>query len=304
MSKNDLASICEYLMQLQDRICQALEVEDQHANFIEKNLEGEKGALARPRTLSEGALFEKAAVNFTRAVGRTLPSTATLRRPELSGLPFTAASLSLITHPKNPYIPTSHMNLRCFIIETAGDKQAWWFGGGFDLTPFYGFEEDARHWHQNALKACMPFGSDLYPRLKSWCDEYFFLPHRDEARGVGGLFFDDFSEGSFENCFGLMRSVGDHYLEGYLPIVQRRKDLPWGDRERKFQLYRRGRYVEFNLVYDRGTLYGLQSGRRVESVLSSLPPVARWEVDYVPDPGSPESELSEKFLRPREWIIS
>jgi coproporphyrinogen III oxidase len=225
-----------------------------------------------------------------------------LRRPELAGAPFQAVSVSLIVHPRNPYVPTSHANVRFFLADPPSAPPVWWIGGGFDLTPYYGFDEDAIHWHRTARAACAPLGGDAYPRFKKWCDEYFFLRHRDEMRGVGGLFFDDLSEGGFERCFAFLRSVGDHYLEAYLPVVRRRKDMAWGDREREFQLWRRGRYVEFNLVYDRGTLYGMQSGRRIESVLASLPPLVRWRYDWQPEAGSPEAELRERFLAPRDWL--
>jgi coproporphyrinogen III oxidase len=291
-----------YLLELQDRLCAGLEREDGGGRFREDRIDGAEGALARPRVLEGGAVFEKAAVSFTHARGPALPPAATARRPELAGAPFEAISLSLIAHPGNPYAPTSHMNLRFFQAAPAGRAPAWWFGGGFDLTPVYGFDEDCVHWHETARRACAPLGPGAYARFKRWCDEYFFLPHRGEPRGVGGLFFDDLAEGGFATCFAFVRSVGDAYLEAYRPIVARRKGLPFGEREREFQLLRRGRYVEFNLVYDRGTLYGLQSGRRVESVLASLPPRVAWRYDWRPAPGSPEAELTERYLRPREWV--
>ena len=293
-----------HLTELQDRICAALEAEDGGGRFREDRLEGADGALARPRVLEEGGVFEKAAVNFTHARGPRLPPAATARRPELAGAPFQAISVSLIAHPRNPYVPTSHMNLRFFQASPAGRAPTWWFGGGFDLTPSYGFDEDCVHWHRVARRACAPLGESAYPRLKRWCDEYFFLPHRGEARGVGGIFFDDLAEGGFARCLAFVRSVGDAYLEAYRPIVARRKATPFGEREREFQLLRRGRYVEFNLVYDRGTLYGLQSGRRIESVLASLPPLVAWRYDWKPAPGSPEAALGERYLQPREWVQS
>jgi coproporphyrinogen III oxidase len=234
-------------------------------------------------------------------MGKELPPAASVRRPELAGRGFAAMGVSVIVHPRNPYAPTSHANVRFFVAEKAGEDPAWWFGGGFDLTPYYGFEEDAVHWHQTARTACDPYGTDLYPRLKQWCDEYFFLKHRNEPRGIGGLFFDDFNECGFEHSFGFTRSVGDGYLSAYLPILQRRKELPYGERQREFQLYRRGRYVEFNLVYDRGTLFGLQSGGRIESILVSLPPAVRWEYDWRPEQGSEEAGLYDTFLVPRDW---
>jgi coproporphyrinogen III oxidase len=288
-----------FLLDLQDRLCAAFEAEEGGERFRGEPLEGPGGTLSRPRVLEEGAVFERAAVNFTHARGDRLPPAATSRRPALAGRPFEAVSLSLITHPRNPYVPTSHMNLRFFC---AGED--FWFGGGFDLTPYYGFEEDARHWHRMARAACAPLGPETWPRFKKECDEYFFLPHRGEARGIGGLFFDDLCEAGFETTFAFVREVGEHYLRGYLPIVQRRRGTPFGEREREFQLWRRGRYVEFNLVHDRGTLYGLQSGRRVESVLASLPPRVRWRHDWHPEPGSPEAELAERFLPPRDWLES
>ena len=290
-----------YLLGLQDRICQALEGADGTARFREEQLPGEGGTLARPRALEDGAVFEKSAVHFTHARGPRLPPAATARRPELAGRAFEATSLSLIVHPRNPYVPTTHMNLRQFVAEGAGEP-VWWFGGGFDLTPTYGFEEDAVHWHRQARAACAPLGPDAYDRFKKGCDEYFFLKHRGETRGVGGLFFDDLAEGGFATSRAFAESVGDHFLSAYLPLVERRRDTAYGEREREFQLVRRGRYVEFNLVYDRGTLYGLQSGRRVESVLASMPPLVRWRYDWRPEPGSPEARLTEEFLRPRDWL--
>jgi len=292
----------DYLTDLQDRICTALEREDGRARYREQRFEGEDGSLARPRVLEEGAVFEKSAVNFTHSHGDALPPAATARRPELAGAPFEAISLSLIVHPQNPYIPTTHMNLRCFLARPADGPPIWWFGGGFDLTPYYGFEEDAVHWHRSARDACAPLGPDAYERFKKWCDEYFFLPHRQEARGIGGIFFDDLADDDFGHCFDFVRSVGDHFLPAYLTIVQRRRGMKFGERERDFQLVRRGRYAEFNLVHDRGTKYGLQSGRRVESVLASMPPLVRWRTDYQPPPGSREARFPEEFLTPRDWL--
>ena len=292
--------VLEYLLDLQDRICIGLEREDGSVRFAGERHEHEDG-LARPRVISEGEVFEKAAVHLTHSRGSALPSAATARRPELAGAGFEAVSVSLITHPLNPYVPTSHMNVRFFIAHPADREPVWWFGGGFDLTPYYGFEEDAVHWHRTAREACANVDPALYPRLKQACDEYFFLPHRGEARGIGGVLFDDFDDGAFENAFHLQRSIGDAYLEAYLPIVRRRKGLPWGERERDFQLWRRGRYAEFNLMYDRGTLYGVQSGRRIESVLASLPPLVRWRYDWSAEPETPEAELVERSLTPRDW---
>lgn len=301
-SRPDPAVVRRYLLDLQEGICDALVRLDGRAAFREDVHEENDGRLARPRVLEGGAAIEKAAVNFSHSLGDHLPPAATERRPDLAGLGFQAVSLSLIVHPRNPYAPTSHANLRFFVAGLDSREPMWWFGGGFDLTPYYGFEEDAVHWHEQARAACAPLGPDAYPRFKAWCDRYFFLPHRDEARGIGGLFFDDLNREGFAKSFAFVQSVGDHYLPAYLPILERRKDMPFGDRERAFQLYRRGRYVEFNLLYDRGTRYGLQSGRRVESVLASLPPEVRWRYRYEPEEGSPEAALVERFLRPRDWL--
>jgi len=299
----DVAPIRGHLLDLQDRICAALEAEDDGALFREERFESATGGLARPRVLEGGAVIEKSAVHFSHTIGKALPAAATERRPELAGRAYEAVSVSLIVHPRNPYVPTSHMNVRFFIAHGATAADAvWWFGGGFDLTPYYGFEEDAAHWHRTARSACEPLGPDAYPRFKKWCDEYFFLPHRGEPRGIGGLFFDDLDEGGFAHCSAFWRSVGNHYLPAYLPIVQRRKATPYGEREREFQLYRRGRYAEFNLVYDRGTRFGLQSGGRVESILASLPPLAAWRYDWKPVAGSAEERLYTEFLRPRDWV--
>jgi len=302
MSNPDPSLVRSYLTGLQDRICAGLEDADGGAQFSSNPTEGPGGTLARPRVLEEGAVFEKAAVHFTHARGDKLPPAATERRPELSGASFEAISVSLITHPRNPYVPTSHANFRFFAAGQDGEVKAWWFGGGFDLTPCYGFDEDVLHWHRTARDACAPLGDGAYPRFKRWCDEYFYLAHRQEPRGVGGLFFDDLAEPDFATVFAFVRSVSAAYTAAYLPIVARRKDAPYGEREREFQLYRRGRYVEFNLVYDRGTKYGLQSGRRVESVLASMPPLVRWRYDWAPEAGSPEARLTEHFLQPRDWL--
>jgi coproporphyrinogen III oxidase len=252
--------------------------------------------------LAEGSVFESAGINFSHVHGARLPASATAHRPELAGRSFQAMGVSLVIHPKNPYVPTSHANVRFFVAEKEGNAPVWWFGGGFDLTPYYPFEQDVVHWHTTARKACEPFGADVYPRYKKWCDEYFYLKHRNEPRGVGGLFFDDLNEWGFEKSFAFMQSVGDNYLEAYLPIVSRRKDITYGERERDFQLYRRGRYVEFNLVYDRGTLFGLQTGGRTESILMSMPPLVKWRYNWQPQPGTPEAELYEKYLVPKDWI--
>ncbi|HEY3569800.1 MAG TPA: oxygen-dependent coproporphyrinogen oxidase [Thermoanaerobaculia bacterium] len=297
----DIAAVRSYLLDLQDRICAAVEAEDGVARFAEDSWERPEGGGGRSRVLSEGAVFEQAGVGFSHVFGPGLPASATAQRPELAGRSFEALGVSLVFHPRNPYAPTTHMNVRFFLAEKEGAEPVWWFGGGFDLTPYYGFEEDAVHFHRTARAACEPFGPEVYPRYKKWCDEYFFLRHRNEPRGIGGLFFDDLHEGGFDRCFALQRSVGDHFLPAYLPILRRRKNAPYGERERDFQLYRRGRYVEFNLVWDRGTLFGLQSGGRTESILMSLPPLVRWRYGWQPEPGTPEARLYEDFLRPRDW---
>ena len=252
--------------------------------------------------MADGALFEKAGVGFSDVQGKALPRAATAQRPELAGRSFRAMGVSLVLHPENPYVPTTHANVRFFQAEKPGEDPVWWFGGGFDLTPYYAFAEDVLHWHRQALAACEPFGAEVYDRYKAWCDEYFYLRHRQETRGVGGLFYDDLNEGGFERCFALTRSVGDHFLPAYLPIVERRRDHDYGERERAFQLYRRGRYVEFNLIYDRGTLFGLQSGGRTESILMSMPPLAAWTYAWEPEPGSPEATLYRDYLEPRDWL--
>jgi coproporphyrinogen III oxidase len=302
MSTADVKPVSDYLLKLQDRICEALEKIDQQKVFREDQWEREEGGGGRSRVMENGAVFEKAGINFSHVHGHQLPASATAHRPELAGRSFEALGVSLVIHPRNPYAPTSHANVRFFIAEKAGSEPVWWFGGGFDLTPYYGYEEDAIHWHQIAREACQPFGDDLYPRFKTWCDEYFYLKHRNEPRGIGGLFFDDFNELGFDDSFAFMRSIGDHYIRAYAPIVERRAHQPYGDREREFQLYRRGRYVEFNLVYDRGTLFGLQTGGRTESILMSLPPLVSWRYDWHPKAGSPEAELYEVFLKPRAWV--
>ncbi len=297
----DLDAVRHYLLDLQERICDALATEDGEA-FREDSWDRPGGGGGRSRVLEEGRVFEKAGVNFSHVHGDGLPPSATAQRPELAGRGFQAMGVSLVIHPRNPHVPTSHANVRFFIAEKPGAEPVWWFGGGFDLTPYYGERDDARHWHATAQAACAPFGDEVYPRYKQWCDEYFFLRHRGEPRGIGGLFFDDLNAWGFERSFAFLRSVGDHYVPAYLPIVRRRRNTPYGERERAFQLYRRGRYVEFNLVYDRGTLFGLQSGGRTESILMSLPPLVSWRYDWHPEPGSREDELYEVFLKPRDWL--
>lgn len=298
----DKLAVKAYLLDLQERICAALAEEDGGGKFIEDSWVRAEGGGGRSRVLTEGAVIEKGGVNFSHVHGTQMPASATAHRPELAGRAFEAMGVSLVIHPHNPYVPTSHANVRFFIAEKDGAEPVWWFGGGYDLTPYYGNEEDCRHWHHTAQQACVPFGEEVYPRFKQWCDDYFFLKHRNEARGIGGLFFDDYNAGGFEQSFALMRAVGDSYLPAYQPIMAQRKNQAYGERERHFQLYRRGRYVEFNLVYDRGTLFGLQTGGRTESILMSLPPLVRWEYNWQPPAGSAEAALYEKFLPARAWI--
>ncbi|MDP5032675.1 MAG: oxygen-dependent coproporphyrinogen oxidase [Paraglaciecola sp.] len=305
MSSNtniDLEKVKRYLLKLQDNICQTLELADGRGEFIEDNWEREQGGGGRTRVLTSGAVIEQGGVNFSHVYGGTLPPSATAARPELAGRSFQAVGVSLVIHPHNPKIPTTHANVRFFIAEKDGEEPVWWFGGGFDLTPFYPIEEDVMHWHNVAHKLCEPFGNDVYTRYKSWCDDYFYLKHRNETRGVGGLFFDDLNEWGFERSFKFMQAVGDGFLDAYIPIMEKRKELTYTPQERDFQLYRRGRYVEFNLVYDRGTLFGLQSGGRTESILMSMPPLAKWQYDYQPLPGSAEEVLYKDYLHPRTWI--
>jgi len=299
----DPAAVRAYLLRLQDDICAGLAAEDGgETGFRTDEWVRPEGGGGRTRLLAEGAVFEKAGVAFSHVRGERLPPSATAHRPELAGRPWEALGVSLVIHPHNPHVPTSHANVRFFLAcDPAGGDPAWWFGGGFDLTPYYGHEEDAVHWHRTARDAVAPFGEELYPRFKATCDRYFFLRHRGEPRGIGGIFFDDYNAPGFERSFALLRAVGDAYLPAYRPIVARRKHLPFSERERRFQLYRRGRYVEFNLVWDRGTHFGLQSGGRTESILMSLPPLVRWDYDWHPEPGSPEARLHEVFLRPRDW---
>ena len=260
------------------------------------------GGGGRTRVMTHGAVFEQGGVNFSHVTGVNLPPSATAARPELSGRSFEALGVSLVIHPENPHVPTSHANVRFFIAEKDGEAPVWWFGGGFDLTPYYPFRDDVVHWHQQAKASCDPFGDDLYARYKKWCDEYFYLKHRGETRGVGGLFFDDVNEAGFDDSFAFLQSVGNNFIAAYRPIVERRRDHPYGDRQKQFQLYRRGRYVEFNLIYDRGTLFGLQSGGRTESILMSLPPQVRWQYDWKPEPGSPEDDLYQNYLKPGDWL--
>ncbi len=302
----EVGRVRDYLMDLQQRVCSTLEAIDGDARFGQDELPREGGGVSRPRVLEGGAVCEKAAVNFTHTTGNQMPPAATERRPDLAGGTYEAVSISLIVHPRNPYAPTCHANFRFFIANppdgNANPEAVWWFGGGFDLTPYYGFDEDAIHWHRTAREACVAFGDDLHGRLKQACDEYFYLPHRQEPRGIGGVFFDDFTEGGFERSFEFVRSIGDAFLVAYPLILERRKDTPYGDREREFQLYRRGRYAEFNLLHDRGTRFGLQAATRVESVLASMPPLVAWRYDWRPEAGSAEETLLDRFLTPRDWL--
>jgi coproporphyrinogen III oxidase len=310
-SRHDISAnaVKDYLLGLQDRICTSLEAEDGKAVFAEDAWTREGGGSHNPglggggrtRVLENGGVFEQAGVNFSHVTGASLPPSATAARPELEGRSFEALGVSLVIHPENPHVPTSHANVRFFIAEKEGENPVWWFGGGYDLTPYFPVKEDIVGWHETARSACVPFGDDVYPQFKDWCDRYFYLKHRNEARGVGGLFFDDLNEWGFGRCFDFLQAVGDSYIDAYLPIVRRRRHTEWTERQRQFQLYRRGRYVEFNLVYDRGTLFGLQSGGRTESILMSLPPLVSWRYNWAPEPGSEEALLYE-YLEPRDWL--
>ncbi|MDR0218751.1 MAG: oxygen-dependent coproporphyrinogen oxidase [Enterobacteriaceae bacterium] len=302
MNTPNISQVKRFFLSLQDEICQQLERLDGHSRFIEECWQREEGGGGRSRVLRSGHVFEQAGVNFSHVTGGSLPPSATAHRPELAGRSYQAIGVSLVIHPLNPYVPTSHANVRFFIAEKEGQSPVWWFGGGFDLTPYYGFEEDAIHWHTVAKELCLPFGDDIYPTYKKWCDDYFFIKHRNEPRGIGGLFYDDLNNPDFDTCFNLTQAVGHGFLSAYLPIVEKRKNIGWGERERQFQLYRRGRYVEFNLVWDRGTLFGLQSNGRTESILMSMPPLVRWEYNYSPEPNSPEAELYTSFLIEKEWV--
>ena len=301
MQTVDKELVKSYLLGLQDSICDALQQED-GSPWQEDNWTRPEGGGGRSRVIANGSVIEKGGVNFSHVSGDQLPASATQSRPELAGRSFEAMGVSLVVHPHNPYMPTSHANVRFFIAEKDGEDPVWWFGGGYDLTPYYGNQQDCEHWHRTAKEACDGFGEDMYPRLKQQCDKYFYLRHRDEPRGVGGVFFDDLNGLGFDQSFAFMRAIGDSYVDAYLPIMQRRREHPFGERERNFQLYRRGRYVEFNLVYDRGTLFGLQTGGRTESILMSMPPMVRWEYDWQPEAGSAEDELYTKYLIDRDWV--
>jgi coproporphyrinogen III oxidase len=298
----DIEKVKQYLLKLQDNICQTLELVDGKGSFVEDNWKRELGGGGRTRVLTGGKLIEQGGVNFSHVFGGQLPASATAARPELEGRSFQAVGVSLVIHPHNPFVPTTHANVRFFIADKPGEEPVWWFGGGFDLTPFYPFYEDVVHWHTVANKLCQPFGDNVYLEYKKWCDDYFYLKHRGETRGVGGLFFDDLNKQGFEKSFKFMQAVGNGFLDAYVPIVEKRKDIPFSQKQRDFQLYRRGRYVEFNLVHDRGTLFGLQTGGRTESILMSMPPLVRWQYCYEPEPESKEADLYANYLHPREWL--
>ena len=298
-----IEQVKKYLVHLQESICSDLESLDGGAVFEKDHWTKKDGnGSGITSVICDGNVFEKGGVNFSIVEGNKMPKSATTLRPELEGRKYTALGVSLVLHPENPYIPTAHANVRFFVAEEPGKETIWWFGGGFDLTPFYGFDEDVVHWHKTAKKACLPFGEKVYSQYKKWCDDYFYLEHRNEQRGIGGLFFDDLNEGGFDRCFEFMKSVGDHFTEAYLPIVIKRKDTSYGKKERDFQLYRRGRYVEFNLIYDRGTLFGLQSGGRTESILMSMPPEVKWLYQFQVEKDSEEEKLYNYYLKPKEWI--
>lgn len=295
-------AVKQYFLSLQNSICEAVEALDGQARFKQDEWQREEGGGGQSRVLTDGAIFEQAGVNFSHVMGASMPASATAHRPELAGRSFEAMGVSLVFHPHNPHIPTTHMNVRFFIASKDGEDPIWWFGGGYDLTPYYGYDEDCIHWHNTAKQACDGFSPELYPKFKEWCDRYFYLKHRDETRGVGGIFFDDLNELGFEKSFGFTQSIGNSFIEAYSPIVVKRAATVTNDHQRQFQLYRRGRYVEFNLVYDRGTLFGLQSGGRTESILMSMPPLVRWEYGFNPEPNTPEAQLYSRYLQPQNWL--
>lgn len=297
-----LTPVKEYLLKLQRNICQFIEEEDGKAKFIEDQWQHANGGGGKTRVMTDGNVIEKGGVNFSHVHGFKLPAAATANRPEFNDAICEAMGVSVVIHPRNPMVPTSHFNVRCISAEVPGQGTKWWFGGGFDMTPYYGFDEDCVHWHNMAKNACQPFGDDVYPKFKKWADDYFYLKHRQEHRGIGGIFFDDLNDWEFERCFAFMQSVGEHYIKAYQPVVAKRKQAAYTEEQRKFQLYRRGRYVEFNLLYDRGTVFGLQSNGRTESILMSLPPVVEWHYAYQPKPGTPEAELYDKYIKPRDWV--
>lgn len=298
----DINAVKTYFLNLQDSICQAFEKEEKQKKFFEESWQRIEGGGGRTRVIENGQVIERGGINFSHVFGNNLPPSASARKPELAGRRFQALGVSLVIHPKNPYVPTTHLNVRFFCAEKPKEKPVWWFGGGFDLTPYYGFEEDCIHWHEVAKEVCEPFGETIYPRYKKWCDEYFYLKHRNEPRGIGGIFFDDLNEWGFDQSFAFTQRVGNYFLQAYLPILQKRKNIPYAERERDFQSYRRSRYVEFNLIYDRGTLFGLQSGGRTESILVSMPPLAQWRYHWQPMAGTPEAELYKNYLIEKDWI--
>ena len=302
LPQNAIEQVKIYLLSLQKKLCQRFEELDGQGQFVQDEWQRPLGGSGLTCVMRNGAVFEGAGVNFSHVFGETLPPAASAARPELAGAQFSALGVSIVIHPHNPFVPTTHANIRFFVAEKTDGTAIWWFGGGFDLTPYYGFVEDCQHWHQNAKAACDPFGLDLYPKFKIWCDEYFFIKHRQEARGIGGIFFDDFHVIDFSHSFSFMQSVGNHFIQGYAPIVEKRYSHPFTEQQKAFQLYRRGRYVEFNLVYDRGTLFGLQSQGRTESILMSLPPVVHWKYNYNPEPGTPEYALYHEFLPAKDWL--
>lgn len=303
MNSEDVLKVKEFLLQLQKDICSELENLDSVAKFQTDKWNRDEGGSGISRVISDGDVFEKGGVNFSHVFGKSMPASATALRPELAGRAFQAMGISLVIHPLNPFVPTSHANFRMFVAEKQGEASVWWFGGGYDLTPYYGDDEDCIHWHKTAKQACDPFGEKYYPLFKQQCDDYFHIKHRNEPRGVGGLFFDDFNELGFEKSFEFVRAMANSYSDAYAPIVEKRKNLPYSSEQKAFQEYRRGRYAEFNLVYDRGTVFGLQSGvGRIESILMSLPPVVRWTYDWHPESGSEEEKLYTHFLKPRDWV--
>jgi len=297
----DSSSVKQYLLQFRDDFCNMLQTEDNSVQRYTDDWNRPEGGGGTTIAYEQGDLIEKAGVNFSHVTGAKLPASASAARPELAGLHFDAMGVSIIVHPKNPFAPTCHANLRLFATETDSNQPIWWFGGGFDLTPFYGFDEDCKHWHQHAKSACEPYGKEVYPRFKKWADEYFYLKHRNEARGIGGLFFDDLNEWGFDKCFAFVQDVGTHFIQAYQPILHKRKNTPYEQKHRDFQCYRRGRYVEFNLILDRGTLFGLQSNGRTESLLSSLPPIVNWRYNWQPESNSEEAKLYEHYLQPNNW---
>lgn len=301
VTQAQIDSVKAFLLSLQDNICDTLSLADGSGTFQQDEWDREEGGGGRSRVMRNGNVIEQGGVNFSHVYGTQMPASATAARPELAGRSFQAMGVSLVIHPHNPYVPTSHANVRFFVAQKEGEPSIWWFGGGFDLTPSYVFVDDAQHWHQVSADVCAPFGDDVYPKYKKWCDDYFYLKHRNETRGVGGLFFDDLNKWGFDKSFAFMQGVGNAFLDAYVPIVEKRKNTPFTERERQFQLYRRGRYVEFNLVYDRGTLFGLQTGGRTESILMSLPPLTRWEYNYQPSPESPEGKI-QQYLKPIDWL--